>query len=683
MSGTNPLLTDWDIPLGLPPFSQLEAWMYEPAFEAAMAQHLAEIDAIAASPAPPDFGNTVLALDRAGSTLTRVSRVFSNLCAAQTTPELLEVERTMAPKLAAHSSAVSLHEGVFARLDAVHAQREHLGLDPVQRRLVERYHLDFVRNGATLVGAARERVAQISKELAELQTAFSQHVLQDESSWYLVLETAQDRAGLPEWLLGAARSAAADLGLPEGTIAITLSRSLVTPFLEHSTRRDLRERAFTAWISRGENDGPTDNRTVIAEILCRRAEIAHLHGEATFTSFQLGDTMAATPEAVDGLLRQVWAPARAAALAEYETLQALARQHGDESVEAWDWRFWAERVREGHDLDDEQIKPYFALDSVLNAAFDCASRLFGVSFHERPEIETYHRDVRTFEVRDRGGELAGVFLSDNFARPTKRSGAWMSSYRLRDSAKCGAASVPVVANHNNFAKAEAGRPTLLSIDDARTLFHEFGHGLHGLLSESPYQRLAGTAVLRDFVELPSQLFEHWLLVPEILRTHARHADTGEPIPDDLVERIRASQRIGQGFATVEYCASALVDLALHQRNPDEHLDLSAFEREELARLGMPPAMVMRHRLTHFSHLFSSSAYASAYYVYLWAEVLDADAFDAFTEAGDPFDPETAARLHKYVYSSGNTIEPGSAYRAFRGHDPGIEPLLRGRGLVSS
>ena len=682
VAGPNPLLTTWDGPLALPPFAQLRAEHFEPAFTVAMAEHLAEVNAIASNPEPPTFANTVVAFDRCGAQLNRVSRVFFNIAAAETDPDMQVVERNMAPRLAAHSVAVSLHAGVFARVDALHDQRHSLGLDSIALRLLERVHLDFVRGGAMLVGSARDRVSELAQELATLHTTFSQNVLEDESSWHLELHGEADLAGMPEWLRAAARSAARDAGLVAGAHIITLSRSLIVPFLETSTRRDLRETAWRAWTQRGATGGPTDNRQLIVDILIRRRHLAQLHGYDSFSSFQLDDTMAKAPAAVANLLNQVWAPARAAALNELEDLTEQARRHGDSDVQAWDWRYLSEGIRQStHDLNDDEVKPYFALDNMLTAAFDCAGRLFGLTFVERPDATAYHPDVRVFEVQH-GGERVGVFLSDNFARPTKRSGAWMSAYRLRTTDEVGDAALPVIANHNNFAKAETG-PTLLSIDDARTLFHEFGHGLHGLLSASPFQRLAGTNVLRDFVELPSQLFEHWLLEPEVLRRHARHVETGEVIPDALVERIQRAATFNQGFATVEYTACALIDLALHQVVDPASLDLDQFERQQLDELGMPPAIAMRHRLPHFSHLFSSSAYASAYYVYLWAEVLDADAYDAFAEAGDPFDQATADRLHRFVYSSGNTLDPADAYRSFRGRDAGIEPLLRGRGLIAN
>ncbi len=677
----NPLLQEWTGPLALPPFAALDDEHFEPALTHAMALHLAEVDAIAANTDEPTFENTCVAFDRCGAILGVVGRVFGNLCSAETSPDLQAVERAMAPRLAAHHASISLHAGVFARIDSLHRRIDSLGLAPVEERLLQRQHLDFVRGGAMLSGEARVRVGALAEELATLQTQFAQNVLADETGWHLELPTEADRAGLPEWLLAAARGAARDAGLADGAHIITLSRSLIVPFLETSTRRDLRETAFAVWMARGENGGRSDNRQLITDILIRRRELASLHGYANFAEFQTDDMMAKSPGAVAHLLHAVWAPARAAALAEQEQLGELARRDGNTDFQAWDWRYYAEAMRSAtFDLHDDEVKPYFSLDRVLEAAFDCAGRLFGIRFTERPDIATYHPDVRIFEVRGGDDQVVGVFLSDNFARPTKRSGAWMSSYRMRADYLLGDQALPVIANHNNFAKAEIG-PTLLSIEDGRTLFHEFGHGLHGLLSTSPFHRLAGTNVLRDFVELPSQLYEHWLLEPEVLRRHARHVETGETIPDELVDRVRRAAQFNQGFATVEYTSCALLDLALHQESDPAAIDISEFERSQLAELGMPPAVIMRHRLPHFLHLFSSSSYASGYYVYLWAEVLDADAHDAFIEAGDPFDAPTAARLREFIYSSGNTIEPGEAYRAFRGRDPGIEPLLRGRGLL--
>ena len=665
----NPLLTRWDTPLGLPPFALIEAKHFPEAFTVAMTAHCEQIERIAANADSPTFTNTIIALDRCGQLLDIVSRVFANLCAAETNDALQNVEREMAPKLAAHHSAIAMHAGVFDRVASIHEQRNTL--DPVAQRLVERLHLDAVRSGALLTGAKRDRAGAIAEELATLQTQFAQNVLADER-WTMALPNPADLEGLPEWLTEALREAGAQSGVDHPIV--TLSRSLVTPFLVYSSRRDLREIAWRAWITRGEHDGPTDNRPLIAQILALRVELAKLHGYATFADYQIDDMMAKTTAAVSGLLNQVWAPARSAAIAEYEELSSIARVAGIETVEGWDWRFFAEQVKAArYALSEDEVMAYFTLDGVLNAAFDCANRLFGLTFVERTDLHAYHPDVRVFEFYE-NSELRGVFLSDNFARSTKRSGAWMSTYRSRASYLEGFEGLPVVANHNNFAKG-----SLLSSDDARTLFHEFGHGLHAMLSDSPYQRLGGVQVLRDFVELPSQLFEHWITEPEVLKRHARHHETGEPIPGELLEKMRQAQYFNQGFDTVEYVVSALIDQAAHAQT--EPFDMGEFERAQLAELGMPPAMVMRHRPSHFQHLFASSGYAAAYYVYLWAEVLDADAYDAFTEAGSPFDAETAKRLRTYIYSSGNTFEPGQAYRNFRGRDAGIEPLLRGRGLL--
>ena len=465
---------------------------------------------------------------------------------------------------------------------------------------------------------------------------------------------------------------------------ITLSRSHIVPFLTFSERRDLRETAWRAWTTRGEHEGETDNRAVAAEILQLRLEQARLHGYESYADFALSDTMARSQAAVTSLLEQVWQPAHARAEEEREALAALASSRGESSaIEPWDWRFYAEKVRQlRFDLDEAAVKPYFPLERMVAAAFDCAERLFGVRFVARPDIAVYHPDVRVYEVHGGAGPI-GLFLHDNFARPTKRSGAWMSAYRMQSrNGDAGAAPVlPIIVNNNNFAKGAPGAPTLLSFDDARTLFHEFGHGLHGLLSNVTYERVSGTNVLRDFVELPSQLFEHWLEEPAVLKRHARHHETGTPIPDALIERLHRARHFNQGYETLRYAASALVDMAVHARSDDGPVDVVEFERAELARRGLPAAVGVNHRLVHFQHLFSGSGYAAGYYVYLWAEVLDADGYEAFVEAGDPFDPALAKRLARFIYSSGNSIEPGEAYRAFRGRAAGPEPMLRQRGLL--
>jgi len=680
----NPLLQPWSAPHGLPPFAQIRPEHFVPAFESAMRAHRDELDQIAANPGPPEFENTVAAFDRAGRLLGRIESVFYNLTASETSPELQSVQREMAAPLAAHSNAVYMHAGLFARLDALHAQRGALALDDQQRRLLERLHLDFVRAGARLAPESRARYGALTEQLARLTTTFAQNVLHDEASFQLVLHTEGDLAGLPEFVRAAARQAAIERGI-EGAGVITLSRSLVVPFLTFSARRDLRERAWHAWVGRGEHEGAHDNREIVRQILALRQEQARLHGYASYADYALADSMAGTQAAVERLLGQVWPRALAALEREHQMLrEALvdAGQGQQGLIEAWDWRYWAEQVRRRRfAVDDAEVKPYFELGRIVQAAFDCAGRLFGLRFVRRDDLPVYHRDVDAYEVQDASGRPVGVFLQDNFARPSKRSGAWMSALRWQNrNAPAGTAELPLILNNNNFARGGAGEPTLLSMDDARTLFHEFGHGLHGLLSDVTFERLSGTQVLRDFVELPSQIFEHWISEPAVLEQHARHWRTGEPIPRELVDRLHRARRFNQGYETVRYCGSALVDMAVHAL-PEPPADLCAFEDETLQRLGLPHGVGINHRLVHFQHLFSGSGYAAGYYVYLWAEVLDADGFDAFTEAGDPFDPKVAAGLRRYIYASGNTLEPGLAFERFRGRAPKVEPMLRKKGLI--
>jgi len=689
LATSNPLLQPWTTPYGLPPFEQIRAEHFEPAFDEALKRHRAEIDAIGANPEPATFDNTLAAMDRSGRLLDRVDGLFHNLASSETSPALQSVQLRMAPLLAAHHSAIYMHQALFERIDALHERREQLGLTPEQKRVLERFHFDFVRAGAKLGAAEQTRYAQIMNRLAELTTRFGQNVLADESAFRLVLRDEADAAGLPDFVRAAARQAASDRGVPDAMV-ITLSRSHIVPFLTFSDRRDLREQAYRAWVSRGEHPGEHDNRPIAREILGLRNEQARLHGYASYADYALADTMAGRQSAVTGLLAQVWEPAKARAAEEREALQALALSRGESAkLEAWDWRYYAEKVRQvRYDLDEATVKPYFALDRMVEAAFDCAQRLFGLRFVEQPQIKAYHPDVKVYAVHDTArGEgddsPIGIFLHDNFARTTKRSGAWMSGLRSqsRNAGIDGTAVTPVILNNNNFAKGAPGQPTLLSFDDATTLFHEFGHGLHGLLSNVTYERVSGTSVLRDFVELPSQLFEHWLAEAEVLKRHARHYLTGEPIPDALVEKLQAARLFNQGFETVRYTASALVDMAAHALTDAHAPDVVEFERAELARIGAPADIGMNHRLTHFQHLFSGSSYAAGYYVYLWAEVLDADGYEAFVEAGNPFDPAVAARLRRFIYSSGNSIEPSEAYRAFRGRAPTVEPMLKGRGLV--
>jgi peptidyl-dipeptidase Dcp len=679
----NPLLAPWNLPYGLPPFAQTKPEHFTPAFAEAFATHRSELDSISNDARAPNFANTVVAFDRAGWLFARINDLFSNLNSAETNSELQAVEREMVPKIAAHQSSIYMDQRLFARIDVVKNSAEAKTLSREDKRLLDRIHFDFVRQGAKIPAASRERYGKIVANLAELTTQFAQNVLKDESDYALWLEGEADLAGLSQSQRASARAAAATRGRPDGH-AITLSRSSVLPFLTFSERRDLRETVMTAWVSRGTHDGASDNRKLAFEILKLRREQAALHGYKSFADYALVDRMAKTPAAARDLLMKAWVPAKARAVAEFAALDAMRLSHGETMpLTKWDWRFFSEKVRKArYDLDDAEIKPYFELNAMLRAMFGVAGKLFGLAFTEKTGLALYHPDVRLFEVL-RDGKLIGIFLSDNFARPSKEGGAWMSGYRWQTRNNESGDVIPIIGNHNNFAKPPEGQPALLTFDDVRTLFHEFGHGLHGLLSNVNYEKLSGTNVLQDYVELPSQLYEHWAMEASVLAEYARHYQTNEPIPQKLVDRIRAAVHFNKGYETVQYTSSALVDLAAHALEDYDDFDLVNFERDELERLGMPNAVPMMHRLPHFRHLFSGDSYAAGYYVYMWAEVLDADAYDAFKEAGNPFDPATAKRLHDYVYAAGDSIEPADGYRAFRGRDATVEPMLKKRGLIDA
>jgi peptidyl-dipeptidase Dcp len=675
----HPFAAPWDTPFGLPPFERIAPEHFSPAFESALSEQRAEIDRLAADPAEPNFDNTIAALEASGRNLRRVSAVFFNLAGAHTSDAIQAIEREMAPRLAKHRNAIFMNEPLFRRVETLYGRRDRLGLSPEQRRVLDRYHTIFTRAGARLDPAGKKRLAEVTERLATLGTQFSQNVLADEKDYALVLETGEDRAGLPDFLRAAAAQAAAERGHP-GKHVITLSRSSIEPFLQFSARRDLREQAFRAWISRGDRNDATDNKAIVAQMVALRAERAKLLGFPTFAHFKLDDMMAQAPDAVLDLLSQVWTPARARAEQEAEALQALVREEGGNfELAPWDWRYYAEKQRQReHAFNEAQIKPYLQLNKMIEAAFYTANRLFGLHFSELHGLPIYHPDVRVWEVQDADRRHVGIFLGDYFARPSKRSGAWMSSFRIQE--KLAGDIRPIIVNVMNFSKGAEGAPALLSFDDARTLFHEFGHALHGLLSNVTYPLIAGTNVATDFVELPSQLYEHWLSRPEVLSRFAVHERTGEPMPKALLDRVLAARNFHQGFATVEYTASALVDMEFHLLPAVDALDVAEFEKAALDKIGMPSAIVMRHRTPHFTHVFSGDGYSAGYYSYLWSEVLDADGFKAFEEAGDVFDPATAQRLKEFVYSAGYLRAPAEAYDAFRGRRPQVEALLENRGF---
>src|SRR5271154_1323688 len=677
---TNPLLEAWAAPFEAPPFDRFEPRQFPPAFDAALEQARAEIDGVAANPEPPSFANTIDALERGGRSLDRVASVFFNLVGAHTNDELQAIEREIAPKLARHRSETYLNEALFKRVDAIEAEKEKLALSAERARVLARYHLDFTRAGAAASPEAKARLAAIAERLATLGAEFGQHVLADEKDWLMLLDQP-DLEGLPDFFIASAARAAADRGHP-GKYAVTLSRSSVEPFLQFSARRDLRETAFRAWTARGENGAAADNRAIAAEIVRLRAERARLLGYETYAHYRLADTMAKTPEAALDLLESVWTPGVASALKEQEALQEIvAGEGGNFKVAPWDWRYLAEKRRKAEfDFDEGELKPYLQLDRMIEAAFYAASRLFGLGFEERFDLKLYDPDVCAWTVSGRDGSPIALFIGDYFARPSKRSGAWMSNFRAPQ--KLDGLQLPIVVNVLNFAKGAEGEASLLSLADARTLFHEFGHALHGMLSDVTYPLISGTRVAGDFVEFPSQLYEHWIKEPEMLRRFALHYKTGKPIPEMLIGRLLAARRFNQGWATVEYTASALVDLKLHLDPSPADVDVVAFERQELARIGMPDAIAMRHRAPHFQHIFSGG-YSAAYYSYLWSEVLDADGFEAFEEAGDIFDADVARRLHDFVYAAGGSRDYDEAYRAFRGRAPSPEALFRKRGLEAT
>jgi len=665
---TNPLLTPWDTPFGLPPFAAITDADFGQAFDAALTEARANIVAIAADPAPADFANTIAAMELAEGTLDRVAGVFYNLSGADSTDAREALQRDLAPRMSAFASEVTNNKALFARVEAVWEARD--GLRGEELRVLTLYRQMFVRAGALLEGAEAARLTAVKARLAVLGTAFSQNLLADEREWFMDLAEA-DLAGLPDFVVASARAAGTEKG--RGPV-VTLNRSLIVPFLQFSPRRALRQRAYEAWGLRGANGNAADNRGVAAETLALRAERAALLGYASFADYKLEPEMAKTPDAVRGLLMRVWEPARAKALEDAGVLEAMLHADGTPGpLEPWDWRYYSEKRRLAeHDLDEAVLKPYLSLDAMLAAQFDCANRLFGLEFRAL-DVALYHPDARAWEVTRNGAHVA-VFIGDYFARGSKRSGAWCSA--MRSQRKLGGDQRPIVVNVCNFAK---GDPALLSYDDARTLFHEFGHALHQMLSDVTYGFISGTSVARDFVELPSQLYEHWLEVPEVLEKHARHHATGAPMPADMLKRLLDAGTYDQGFATVEFVSSPLVDLAFHESAPPA--DPMQKQAEVLESLGMPHAIRMRHATPHFAHIFTGDGYSSGYYSYMWSEVMDADAFAAFEEAGDPFDPATAALLEKHILSAGGSEPAEVLYTRFRGRMPGVEPLLKGRGLL--
>ena len=681
----NPLLEKWSGPHGgVPPLDRVKVEHFEPALERSIASFLADVDKIASNPEPATFENTIAALEGAGRTFDRVQTVYGIFQATMNTDEFQPVEEAMAPKIAELGDKIVQNGKLFARIAAVYEAREQANLTPEQKRLVWLDYTRFVHAGAQLDAKGKERLSAINQRLASLFTSFSQKVLADESGPMTLLESEADLAGLPEALREAAASAAESRG-KKGRWAVLNTRSSMEPFLTYSDRRDLREKVWRTYYSRGNNGDANDTKQVIPEILKLRAERAKLLGFPTHAHWRLDDSMAKTPEKTLALMESVWAPAVARVKEEVADMQAIAdAEKAGITIEPWDYRYYAEKVRKAkYDLDQEEISKYLQLDKLREAMFHTAEQLFGLSFRRIEGIPIVQEDVQVYEVRTAGtgGKHVGLWYFDRFARPGKRSGAWMNAYREQE--RFDGEITTIVSNNTNFVEGQAGEPVLISWDDASTLFHEFGHALHGLLSNVSYPSVSGTSVFQDYVEFPSQVLERWLETPEVLDRFALHYQTGKPIPKELVEKIRRADTFNQGFATVEYLASALVDMKMHlAATPETAIDPAAFERDTLAALGMPKEIVMRHRTTQFSHIFASDDYSAGYYSYLWSDTLAADAWEAFEEAGNPWDKATAKKLRDHVFSVGNTIDPAEGYRAFRGRDAGTAALMRKRGFAA-
>ncbi|MDE0812919.1 MAG: M3 family metallopeptidase [Alphaproteobacteria bacterium] len=681
-SSVNPAIAVWEGPLGLPEFNKIADADFEAALATAFPAHLVEMDAIADNYATPSFENTIVALEKSGELLDRAAGIFWNLTGSNTNETLQALELKLSPEFSRHYSAITMNPALFARINALYQARDGLDLDAEAARVLKLTWKSFVRAGAQLDAEDQTKLKAINERLATLGTIFSQNVLADEAGYALVLETAEDLKGLPDSLI-ANMAAAADERNYVGKHAVTLSRAIIEPFLTFSERRDLRETAFCAWVARGEKSGVRDNRPLVAETVKLRAEKAALLGYDSFAHFKLDNTMAKTPENVCALLETVWGKARTRALEETVELADMVAMEGqNHSVQPWDWRHYSEKVRsERYAFNEAEVKPYLQLEKMIEAAFYTAERLFGVTFRKVDDVTAYHPDVRVFEALNSVGQRVAVFLGDYFARSSKRSGAWMSSFQ--DQHKLGDGQTPIVVNVMNFAKAPAGEPILIDMENARTLFHEFGHALHGMLSNVTYPSISGTSVNRDFVELPSQLFEHWLMTPEVLQRFAVHHETGEVIPQALLDKMRAAEKFNKGFANVEFTSSALVDMEFHALDPDRAADIDpmAFQADVLAGLNMPEAIVMRHATPHFAHVFAGDGYSAGYYSYMWSGVLDADAFQAFEEAGGAFDAVTAEKLKRFIYTSGGSMDPEDAYIAFRGKLPTPDALLAKEGLA--
>lgn len=679
-SAENPFFTEWTTPFGTAPFDKIKNEDYMPAFEKAIEENKAEIDKIANNTDEPTFENTIVAMDYAGELLTKVSGVFFNLTSANTNDELQEISKEITPKLTALGDDINLNENLFKRVKALHDKKDELNLTAEQERLLDKYYKGFVRGGANLPEDKKERFREINEKLALLTLEFGENVLKETNKFEMVIDNEDDLVGLPESVRAAAKEAAAQAGY-EGKWLFTIQKPSLIPFLTYSEKRDLREKMLMAYANVGNHDDELDNKKIAAEIAALRVERANLLGYETHADYVLEENMAKTPAKVYELLNKLWKPSLANAKKEAAELQKMIdKDGGDFKLAAWDWWYYAEKLRkEKYDLDEEALRPYFVLDNVRDGAFAVANKLYGITFEERNDIPKYHEEVKTFEVKDADGSHIGILYVDYHPRASKRGGAWMNAYRKQMRTPDGKEVTPIICNVCNFSKPTGDTPALLTFEEVETLFHEFGHALHGLLSDGTYPSLTGTDVPRDFVELPSQVMEHWASEPEVLKMYAKHYKTGEVIPDELVAKIQNSSKFNQGFATTEFLAAAILDMDWHTMKEAKEVNTMDFENASLKKMGLIDEIIVRYRSPYFRHIFAGG-YSSGYYSYIWAGVLDSDAFQAYKEKGNIFDQETASKFRKYVLSSGGSRDAMELYVDFRGHEPSIEPLLKNRGL---
>ena len=677
-AGANPLLEAFNTPYGVPPFDKIKEEHYLPAFEEAIKQHKKEIEKIVNNPDEPTFENTIEALDRSGELLRRVSAIFFNLLAANTNDKMQEIAKKVSPMLSAHEDEIYMNPKLFQRIKSVYEKREKLDLNTEQKTVLEKYYQDFVRGGANLDDQKKEELKKINQRLAVLTLKFGENVLKDKNSFVLVIDKKENLAGLPENVIAAAAELAKKKGY-DGKWVFTVDKPSMIPFLTYANNRALREKIFKAYTHLGNNNNEFDNKAIIKEIVNLRIKKAHIMGYKTYADFALVRNMAKTPENVYKLMDEIWKPALKKAKEERDELQKLIYEEGENfKLQPWDWWYYAEKLRKKkYALDEEMLRPYFKLDNVRKGAFYVANKLYGITFVERDDLPKYHPDVKAFEVKDANGNTIGIYYADYFPRPGKRSGAWMDAFR-KEAKINGKRIIPVVYNVTNFSKPVGDKPALLSLEEVLTLFHEFGHALHELLSQCTYYRVSGTNVPIDFVELPSQFMENWAVEPAVMKVYAKHYLTGEPIPDELIEKIHNARHFNQGFATTEYLAAAYLDMDWHTLPEPADWDVNKFEQESMKKIGLIPEIVVRYRSTYFQHIFAGG-YAAGYYSYIWAEVLDADAFHAFKEHG-LFDRETAEKFRKFIIEKGGSDDPMKLYVSFRGKKPSIEPLLERRGL---